>query len=265
MTVLSKKKEYWLDPKDASVKNKRKIPVVQSNSVVFLGLKPRQAFDYKREMSSEDCNITSPFSASVNQDLRKRSFIDSQNISTHCPEIIVSEVENAVTKEPVSLPKCTCSESNENKPCSVISVPPTSSTAPISHFPNSVSLLPNEANIPNVVIYQDSPASFHRSFYSGTFDQHSLYTCESRLGSQFDLKTCRLTWSNYSLRLSSTSDCYFDLFQKANFCKKRKNRMRSDIAAAIALNRSQSSQLNKDTESLVENEVEVVLDERTTL
>ncbi|XP_035228088.1 uncharacterized protein LOC118200250 [Stegodyphus dumicola] len=29
MTVLSKKKEYWLDPKDASIKNKRKIPVVQ--------------------------------------------------------------------------------------------------------------------------------------------------------------------------------------------------------------------------------------------
>lgn len=41
--------------------------------------------------------------------------------------------------------------------------------------------------------------------------------------------------------------------------------MRSDIAAAIALNRSQSSQLNKDTDLLVENEVEIVLDERTTL
>lgn len=55
------------------------------------------------------------------------------------------------------------------------------------------------------------------------------------------------------------------LFSQANICKKRKNRMRSDIAAAIALNRSQSSQLNKDTELLVDDEVEVVLDERTTL
>lgn len=41
--------------------------------------------------------------------------------------------------------------------------------------------------------------------------------------------------------------------------------MRSDIAAAIALNRSQSPQLNKDTDLLVENAVEVISDERTTL
>ena len=49
----------------------------------------------------------------------------------------------------------------------------------------------------------------------GTFDQHSLYSCDSQVESEIDFKTCSLTWSNYSLRPSSTrSDCYYDLFQK---------------------------------------------------
>ena len=61
-----------------------------------------------------------------------------------------------------------------------------------------------------------------------------------------------------------------------NFSKKRKNRMRSDSAAAIAANRSGVStnavinrliQLknNRDTDSLVDNEAIVVYDERTSL
>lgn len=55
-----------------------------------------------------------------------------------------------------------------------------------------------------------------------------------------------------------------------NFSKKRKNRMRSDSAAAIAVNKSRTNYhtipfAHKDTDSLVENEAVVVYDERTAL
>ncbi|GFQ83628.1 retrovirus-related Pol polyprotein from transposon 17.6 [Trichonephila clavata] len=55
-----------------------------------------------------------------------------------------------------------------------------------------------------------------------------------------------------------------------SFSKKRKNRMRSDSAAAIAVNKSRTSYLtipftHKDTDSLVDNEAVVVYDERTAL
>lgn len=261
MTILSKKKEYWLEPKE-SYKGKHKVPVVQSNSVVFLGLKPTHIFDCKRERSSEDCRISHPFSPFKEQTLKKKPLSRSQHIKmlSQNSDPTASESEQGIFHESRCLP-ATCSENDPKQTCSVISVPPVLNKTIVSH----VTKPPNDVCIPNVIIHQDSPGFFHRSFYSGTFDQHSLFSCDSHVESEFDFKRCSLTWSNYSLRPASTSDCYYDLFQKASICKKRKNRMRSDIAAAIALNRSQSSQLNKDTELLVENEVEVVLDERTTL
>lgn len=260
LTILSKKKEYWLEPKNSSsYKGKHKIPVVQSNSVVFLGLKPTHIFDYKRERSSEDCR---PFSTLSEKDYPKTSLSGSQHIKmlAQSSELTANESEQGIFNESSGLPT-SHAENNVKQICSVISVPPITNTI-VSHVSKPSFISPHD--IPSVIIHRDSPALFHRNFYSGTFDQHSLYSCESHVESEFDLKTCSLTWSNYSLRPSS-SDCYNDLFQKATICKKRKNRMRSDIAAAIALNRSQSSQLNKDTELLVENEVEIVLDERTTL
>lgn len=56
------------------------------------------------------------------------------------------------------------------------------------------------------------------------------------------------------------------IFQ-VNFSKKRKNRMRNDEAAIIALSKSRSQFLhtNKDTDSLVDNEAVIVYDERTAL
>lgn len=62
---------------------------------------------------------------------------------------------------------------------------------------------------------------------------------------------------------------YLIMFQ-ISFSKKRKNRMRNDSAAAIALNKSGTSPfqlpfLHKDTDSLVDNEAFVVYDERTVL
>jgi len=54
-------------------------------------------------------------------------------------------------------------------------------------------------------------------------------------------------------------------FLQVNFSKKRKNRMRNDEAAIIALSKSRSQFLHKDTDSLVDNEAVIVYDERTAL
>ncbi|GFU05790.1 uncharacterized protein NPIL_146232 [Nephila pilipes] len=234
----------------------------QSNSVVFLGLKSTQGFDYKRERSSEDCVITKFVSTN---EAFETSFGNPLHytMSSQCPEIIISGTEKLVSETAEEHPNHASSDNLISQSCSVISVSPILDNRTVSCAQSSV--FSPSIDIPDVTIHRDSPALFHRSFYSGSFDQRSLYSCKSHLGSEFDLKKCNYAWSNYSLRPSSASDCYIDLFQKANFCKKRKNRMRSDIAAAIALNRSQSPQLNKDTELLVENAVEVILDERTTL
>lgn len=63
----------------------------------------------------------------------------------------------------------------------------------------------------------------------------------------------------------STADDLSELYAKVNFSKKRKNRMRNDEAAIIALSKSRSQFLHKDTDSLVDNEAVVVYDERTAL
>lgn len=53
---------------------------------------------------------------------------------------------------------------------------------------------------------------------------------------------------------------------QVNFSKKRKNRMRNDEAAIIAMSKSRSQFLNnKDTDILVDNEAVIVYDERTAL
>ncbi|XP_023229487.1 uncharacterized protein LOC111629807 [Centruroides sculpturatus] len=67
-------------------------------------------------------------------------------------------------------------------------------------------------------------------------------------------------------RPASTGDEMEELFSKLNFTKKRRNRMRNDSAAAIALNKSRSSLFQiDDKDLLVDNEVVVVYDERTAL
>lgn len=55
------------------------------------------------------------------------------------------------------------------------------------------------------------------------------------------------------------------VYFQVNFSKKRKNRMRNDEAAIIALSKSRSQYLHKDTDSLVDNEAVIVYDERTAL
>ena len=56
------------------------------------------------------------------------------------------------------------------------------------------------------------------------------------------------------------------MFEKqVNFSKKRKNRMRNDEAAIIALSKSRSEFSYQDTDSLVDNEAVLVYEERTAL
>ncbi|KAJ8960928.1 hypothetical protein NQ318_020228, partial [Aromia moschata] len=72
-------------------------------------------------------------------------------------------------------------------------------------------------------------------------------------------------WVRSKPRPLSTEDDINDLYAKVNFSKKRKNRMRNDEAAIIALSKSRSQFLHKDTDSLVDNEAVIVYDERTAL
>ncbi|ENN77289.1 uncharacterized protein LOC109537347 isoform X2 [Dendroctonus ponderosae] len=83
---------------------------------------------------------------------------------------------------------------------------------------------------------------------------------------QPSLKTRSLpAWVRSKPRPLSTEDDLNDLYAKVNFSKKRKNRMRNDEAAIIALSKSRSQFLHKDTDSLVDNEAVIVYDERTAL
>ncbi|KAK7790331.1 hypothetical protein R5R35_003682 [Gryllus longicercus] len=80
------------------------------------------------------------------------------------------------------------------------------------------------------------------------------------------LKTRSLpAWVRSRSRPLSTEDDLAELYAKVNFSKKRKNRMRNDEAAIIALSKSRSQYLHKDTDSLVNNEAVIVYDERTAL
>ncbi|CAH1977302.1 unnamed protein product [Acanthoscelides obtectus] len=89
---------------------------------------------------------------------------------------------------------------------------------------------------------------------------------EEQVVSEPTLKTRSLpAWVRSKPRPLSTEDDINDLYAKVNFSKKRKNRMRNDEAAIIALSKSRSQFLHKDTDSLVDNEAVIVYDERTAL
>ncbi|XP_013792723.1 uncharacterized protein LOC106476625 [Limulus polyphemus] len=149
---------------------------------------------------------------------------------------------------------------------------------------------PSEPALPDVgvdisqVILSSIPENTVRSYYC-LKDMPPLSECSSYDGldelngltHQFIMtpdtimKTRSLpAWGHSRLRPLSTEDDLNELYAKVNFSKKRKNRMRNDSAAAIAVNKSQNSFLilpfiHKDTDSLVDNEAIVVYDERTAL
>ncbi|XP_050528855.1 uncharacterized protein LOC126898642 isoform X2 [Daktulosphaira vitifoliae] len=102
-----------------------------------------------------------------------------------------------------------------------------------------------------------------QQFTSSSF----LDNCEKWDGKSLTMRTRSLPANCRSKkRPFSTSDNINELYAKVNFSKKRKNRMRNDEAAIIAMSKSRSQFLNnKDTDVLVENEAVIVYDERTAL
>lgn len=94
-----------------------------------------------------------------------------------------------------------------------------------------------------------------------------LENCHTCDGKSITLRTRSLpTHVRNKKRPFSTSDNLSELYAKVNFSKKRKNRMRNDEAAIIAMSKSRSQFLNnKDTDILVDNEAVIVYDERTAL
>ncbi|XP_076347679.1 uncharacterized protein LOC143245335 isoform X2 [Tachypleus tridentatus] len=136
----------------------------------------------------------------------------------------------------------------------------------------------------NQVILSSIPENKNQRHY-GLQDMPTLSECSSYdelddlngLPHQFitnpDVKTKTRSlpaWGHSRLRPLSTEDNLNELYAKVNFSKKRKNRMRNDSAAAIAVNKSQNSCItlpfvHKDTDSLVDNEAIVIYDERTAL
>lgn len=77
-------------------------------------------------------------------------------------ELARSESEQGLFSESGHLPT-SCAENGAQQTCSVISVPPVSNKATLSHLTKPAS----DVFIPNIVVHQNSPGMFHRSFYSG--------------------------------------------------------------------------------------------------
>lgn len=102
--------------------------------------------------------------------------------------------------------------------------------------------------------------------YASSSILDEVSTKDDGISSGPTLKTRSLpAWVRSKPRPLSTEDDLNDLYAKVNFSKKRKNRMRNDEAAIIALSKSRSQFLHKDTDSLVDNEAVIVYDERTAL
>lgn len=77
-------------------------------------------------------------------------------------ELPRSESEQGLFNESGHLPT-SCAENGVQQTCSVISVPPVSNKATLTHLTKP----PSDVFIPNIVVHQNSPGMFHRSFYSG--------------------------------------------------------------------------------------------------
>ncbi|XP_018331348.1 uncharacterized protein LOC108741158 isoform X2 [Agrilus planipennis] len=133
---------------------------------------------------------------------------------------------------------------------------------PVQFGPCDVPLNGNDLYVKQVPIPEISEFSPQGAQYASS---SILDEVNSKEG-EATLKTRSLpAWVRSKPRPLSTEDDLNDLYAKVNFSKKRKNRMRNDEAAIIALSKSRSQFLHKDTDSLVDNEAVIVYDERTAL
>ncbi|XP_054157033.1 putative uncharacterized protein DDB_G0277255 isoform X2 [Oppia nitens] len=124
----------------------------------------------------------------------------------------------------------------------------------------------------------ESINNYHQRSHMYITSKHNNTNINNQINTTDDMiyKSKSLPWSQSNKHKSVTIDDEVHEFgAKVNFSKKRKNRMRNDSAAAIALNRSGGTDTNiiktslrhshKDTDTLVDNEAVVVYDERTAL
>lgn len=126
---------------------------------------------------------------------------------------------------------------------------------------NKGEIVPKEGGMPEISEFSVQAAQYASSSVLDEFNEK-----EDIHNSDSALKTRSLpAWVRSKPRPLSTEDDLNDLYAKVNFSKKRKNRMRNDEAAIIALSKSRSQFLHKDTDSLVDNEAVIVYDERTAL
>uniref|UniRef100_T1IR06 Uncharacterized protein n=1 Tax=Strigamia maritima TaxID=126957 RepID=T1IR06_STRMM len=190
---------------------------------------------------------------------------------------VITRSQSAPVKDHEQGPSCTTKKAKKMRPMSQpLQFNPSDASFAVRHV--------NAAGLPPQLVAMHLPEIPEMSQRScDGLDQYSLYASSSVLDETSDktfphaqlseavLKTRSLpAWVRARPRPLSTEDDLSDLYAKVSFSKKRKNRMRNDSAAAIALNKSRSQFIqfpfvHKDTDSLVDNEAVVVYDERTAL
>ncbi|CAG9854859.1 unnamed protein product [Phyllotreta striolata] len=163
---------------------------------------------------------------------------------------------------------CPVPRSSSNPGTSSNNAPSTSKSSMRKQRPLSQPI-PQNLNgeiVPKTPLPEISEFSPSSPQYASSSILDEVGTKEDKVSGEPSLKTRSLpAWVRSKPRPLSTEDDINDLYAKVNFSKKRKNRMRNDEAAIIALSKSRSQFLHKDTDSLVDNEAVIVYDERTAL
>ncbi|XP_013790599.2 uncharacterized protein LOC106474451 [Limulus polyphemus] len=246
-------KEYGCkkQPEECKIVAKRRSGIIQSDSVVLVDAANNQQYETQV------------------LEINNKSMLRSQSVPIRDGKgVKESHKSSSMKPRPLSQPVHLCYQA-----------PP---------YPHATCSNPSELDLTdagvdvNQVILSSIPENNSQSHYD-LQDMPTLSECPSYdelvdlngLPCQYiinpDVKTRSLpAWGHSRLRPLSTEDDLNELYAKVNFSKKRKNRMRNDSAAAIAVNKSQNSFItlpfvHKDTDSLVDNEAIVIYDERTAL
>ncbi|XP_067124609.1 uncharacterized protein [Centruroides vittatus] len=253
-------KGYYIDgscPEDGCTRKLGSTNIVQSDSVVFLGVSSGRS-DRVQPVETRTVVYQGTLTRSQSVPLKEQT---------------VPETKSAIKKRPVSQPvqfplasliHCTSTKAQ------------TLPSAYTRHMPEKIYYatlgLPS---IPEVALrsceYLQDIAVYNQFASCNALDESCHYTCLYPVNPDLTMKSRSLpTWGRCRPRPLSTEDDLNELYAKVSFSKKRKNRMKNDSAAAIAMNKSRSTFVaipftHKDTDSLVDNEAVVVYDERTAL
>ncbi|XP_035213074.1 uncharacterized protein LOC118187004 isoform X2 [Stegodyphus dumicola] len=258
-------KAYCLDNStpDESTLKQGNGTILQSDSVVFLGSKTNQVSTRAVGIKSDICQSILTRSQSV--PLKEGKEVSKPHTaSRQFPK------RSRPTSQPVHLPHSF--QPAMYSPKRTHSVHPHNYHRHVDEadMPLALPSIPEVAFRSSEILHDAPPHMLYASCNAldGPCIYSSLYT---NIDTNSTMKTRSLPlWGRSRPRPLSTEDDLNELYAKVSFSKKRKNRMHSDSAAAIAVNKSRSSYLtipftHKDTDSLVDNEAVVVYDERTAL